>query len=333
MALDFDFTGSFGYSTTVLDYASIASGGWTIESSGGRAGRACIRGTAQNGWVDFPLKISTDTKYFHFAVKMNWFPSSPGRLACFKRAGLIMCRMNVDSSGGVSFFNGNSQITAAVPGCLTLNVWTHFQVKVVFHGSTGSIEMRINGSSTSILNATNINTAENGGTVCDALELNTDIPGSFAWDYCDIAVTRSGFLGDKAVQYFKPNGAGSSAQWTGVSGANDANVDEATKDTADYNETSTVGDKDTFAMEDVVVPSVIDAVVPVILADRQDAGAATLAAVIRHSGTDYDQTAFSPNFGSITYNKPDYLETNPGTGSAWVDTDVNAMELGYKRAS
>jgi hypothetical protein len=333
MALNLDFLGSFGYSTTVADYCTTNGGSWSISMAGGRGGRAALRGQGQNSGIILPLKTSSGTKYFNIAIKPNWFYAGGAYSHLyFLRSGLENCHMRIDSSGGMLFYAGNTPITSTVAGVFTVAVWTHLQIKIVFHGTTGSIEVKINGSSTSALNATNINTALNGGAACDAWQPFTGIP-SPDYYYSDLAVASSDWIGDFAVQYYKPNGTGNSAQFTPSAGSNYQTVDEATKDTSDYNASTTVGHKDTFAMENVVTPSVIKAVAPVILADRQDAGVATLNAVIRHSGTDYDQTAFSPNFGSITYNKPDYLETNPGTGLAWVDTDVNAMELGYKRAS
>jgi len=325
MALTYDLIRSFGYSTSIGDHT--AGGAATVLSSGSRSGKGAVRITSGNE-LRFGLKTSGSTKYIAFAIKPDFIFNGLGTIMKLKQGGTEHTHMRINSGGQLNFIKNDNNGLGQTPPIVIAGQWVHVQMRFLVAFSGGQIEIRVNGSSASVHNASGLTFT---GNSVDEITLSSG--GGMTIDYCDLVVTKDDWPGDFTVGYYKPNGAGNSTQWTPSAGSNFQTVDEASKDTSDYNATSTVGNKDTFALENVTTPSVIKCVAPIMLADKQDAGAATINAVIRHSGTDYDQSAASPPFGSITYLQPDFLETNPGTAAAWVDTDVNAMELGYKRAS
>jgi len=64
-------------------------------------------------------------------------------------------------------------------------------------------------------------------------------------------------------------------------------------------------------------------------AKKMDAGPATIAPVIRHSGTDYVGAGLSPGLSYAGLLQ--VAATNPGTSAQWTVTDFNAAEFGYKK--
>jgi hypothetical protein len=333
MPYNFELIRSFGFSTTVVpDHANSSGASWTIQTSGGRGGRACARGSSSGGsFLMFPI-VSGSVKYIAFAIKPDIMTQGGGVtfLAGYFLGGQLWS-IRCDAAGILTMWNSSNILlfTSSTGGHIQPGVWNHLQIKVTNSTTVGQVEIRKNGASTPIVNTpANLNT--NTGTI-DAIHLQSSM-GSVI-DFGDLVVASGDWPGDMAVSYKKPNGVGNSTQWTPSAGSNFQTVDESTKDTSDYNATSTVGNKDTFAMEDVVVPSVIKGVAPVILAEKMDGGLATINAVIRHSGVDYDQSAIGVPFGSPGYVQPNILENNPGTAAPFSHTDWNAIELGYKRAS
>jgi len=152
------------------------------------------------------------------------------------------------------------------------------------------------------------------------------------WD--DLYLTDStDFLGDCRVECLIPSGNGNSSQWVGSDATSTDNyllVDETSLDgDTTYVEADSVGDKDTYAMDDLETAAGTVYAVQTILAQRKtDAGSRQVAPVLRHSGTDYDGTSVS--VGDTYAFGIEIEEQNPGTSSAWSIADVNAIEFGAK---
>jgi hypothetical protein len=65
--------------------------------------------------------------------------------------------------------------------------------------------------------------------------------------------------------------------------------------------------------------------------EKTDAGAATLAPVIRHAGVDYPGADLSP--GTTYAYGLQIAQVNPGTGASWTEAHFNAAEFGIKRTA
>jgi hypothetical protein len=142
------------------------------------------------------------------------------------------------------------------------------------------------------------------------------------------------FLGDCRVDARYPTAEGASSAWTPLSGTDNAlMIDEtAPDDDTTYNSTSTVGATDTHVVQDAPVPgAVLYGVQLCLSAKKSDAGACSLAPVVRHSGVDQVGTAFNPGT-TYLYNVTPY-GLNPGTGAAWTEAGFNAAEFGYRRTA
>lgn len=212
-------------------------------------------------------------------------------------------------------------------GPLTVNQWYHMQVKVFIHNTLGSFEVRLN--NVSVISGTNVDTQSTGTAGANIHEF-----GGNAWidDWwiCDgDGAAYNDFLGDlKAIQV-KPNGVGNYSEWTPSAGANWQCVDEAPPtDDTDYVASSTVGQRDTYAMENPGFVGAIKGVQHNVMVRKDDAGVRTARTLYRGGGVDFDgvDVTLNTTYQVITR----VMETDPATGVDWTTLGINAAEFGEK---
>jgi len=152
----------------------------------------------------------------------------------------------------------------------------------------------------------------------------------------DIAVNdtagtlNNGRAGDGRIVLLTPSAAGSSTQFTrgGTdTGANFSQVNELPPSMGQYVGSSTVGQRDLYAMTDVgVAVSSINVVEAIALAQNSDAGGGSIAPTLKSGATINEATAIglSTSAGYVTSR----WETDPATSAAWTIAAVNALEAG-----
>lgn len=214
-----------------------------------------------------------------------------------------------------------------------VNIYYYLEVKFTINDTTGSVEVRKNGETSSFVSVSGADT-QNGGTASwSRITLDSD---SFFDDLyvCDTnGTTNNNFLGDCRVDTLYPNGNGNSSQFTGSDGNSTDNyllVDETTPDyDTTYVESSTSGNKDTYTFTDLSHnPASIYGIQISPCAKKDDAGARSMGAVIRRSAVDYDGTSTALSTDYLYY--PYIAETDPSTVAAWTQTNINAAEFGVK---
>lgn len=224
-------------------------------------------------------------------------------------------------------------------GLLPTDTYKYVEMKATLHDSTGTVRVLVDGSE--VLNLTGQDT-KNGGTdaVFDTFRFGPVGSDGFNAYYDDIYIMNGAgsapnndLLGDCRVRCLNPNGNGNSSQFLGSDGNSTDNyllVDDATTSgTADYVESSTVDQVDTYTFADLSesAGSVFGVQISTY-AQKTDAGARSLAQVTRRSGTDYASSdiALSTSFAFQTQMR----EQDPSTSAAWTIAGVNAAEFGHK---
>lgn len=132
-------------------------------------------------------------------------------------------------------------------------------------------------------------------------------------------------------------GAGALAQWTPNGGVNYDRVHEGSTlggtdadDDVTYNETSGVGDVDTFTFPDLPVPgATIKFVQSNLVGRRTDAGASSVGSVFRLGDVNYATAGFGQT--STYADHRDIYDAQPDTGGDWTEAGFNAAEYGYKK--
>jgi hypothetical protein len=244
-------------------------------------------------------------------------------------------------------------LAQTAPDLLRIGTWYHFGWKVLVHPTAGSVEVRLNGET--LINLSGIPTINNTGggsglpywsgtvgafhvgqtannivfddlVVMDGVDdgLNDPrLPGGGGFDK---------FLGAVEIVVKRPNGIGSSAEWTPApAGANWMNVDdiEPDGDTSVNSAAATAnGATDLFAMEDLLVTQDVVGAQSLICCRKIEEGFAAVSRVVKDGGT---TTVGDPFYLPDSYS---YLITPEPTlpdGSLWTRARWNAIEYGYRR--
>jgi len=226
-------------------------------------------------------------------------------------------------------------IGSASAVALQVGVFAYLEVQMkCANAPDGTCTVRING--TEVLALTGLDTLYTSATL-SRIGLACGYNNNTVMDYDDLVVmdttgaVNNAFLGDVTISALLPSGAGTTSGWTPSAGSNYQNVDEAlVNDDTDYNSTSTLNAKDTYAMANVAAGADIRAV-QIVTAQRKGAeGPGKIKHVVRSGGTDYDLT--EQGIGGTTYSfLRSVVETDPATAAAWSESGFNAVEIGIKK--
>ena len=249
----------------------------------------------------------------------------------------ITIRQN--SSSQLYVARGSSAV-ATMTTSLSTNVWYYVEVRAFMNDSTGTVDLHVNGSS----RATFTGDTLNGGTgAVTTLQLgpapSTSIPGTLNYRIDDVYVCDTAgsapnntFLGDIRVEALFPNANGNSSQWVGSDSNSTDNyllVDETAPNGADYVQSSTVGDKDTYNYTSITpLVGTIHGAQIVPYAAKTDAGTRTIVNVARSGSSESDSSSRTLSTTALYY--PSITSLNPATGLAWTVSEINAAEFGVK---
>jgi len=315
---------------------------WTSLSTGpasmqtGRFGTGqAARFTALNRSVTKVIDAQA-TWIVGFAYRAQGFNANQG-IVVFIDGAVTHVDLRVDVGGHLFFTRNGTAIGSTGTTVLTTNTWYYLEVKVTISDTVGVAAVKINGVSE--LNGTSLDTRNAGNATADTVRINGTGGSSVAetTDFDDLYIcdaqgsTNNDFLGDVRVEALFPNGNGNSSQLVGSDGNSTDNyllVDETTPATADYVESSTVGQKDTYAFTNPTSTSgTVYAVQLLPYAAKTDAGVRSIVSVARLSGTEVDSSA--KTLSATPQYFPDVRETKPGGGS-WSIADVGNAEFGVK---
>lgn len=242
----------------------------------------------------------------------------------------------VRNGGDIVVTNGaiGGTVLATSPVLIAQNVYNHLQFKVVINNTTGSVELRINGSSSAAWNPTGLNTRNGTATAqCNSIQFASPVGtnGANIDDfYCfnDQGAVPNNWQGDvRAIQQMPSSD--SSVTWTHSTGTtNFATVNEL-KQNADTNyvSTATVNAVDAYGVSALAtIPASIIAVQTKMIARMDDTGPHTVKSRLTSSGTNADSANLSL---STTYQWISQLNlVDPHTSAAWTPTGIAAVTLG-----
>jgi hypothetical protein len=246
----------------------------------------------------------------------------------------IRCEIN----GAIAVYRGDSTTllgTSSNTNILQSGTWSYVEVKATINDSTGSVEVKVDGTQELLL--TGIDTRNAGNLNITKLRFFGHT-GTGAYTYyddiyvCDTTGSSpyNDFLGDVRVLEIVPDGAGDLTDFTPSSGANYAAVDDATHDSdSTYVESSTSTHTDlySFANPDSTA-STVYAVKVVAVAKKTDVGVQDIQLAAKVGTT----TSTSSNISlSDSYDEYEYIMTqNPDTTAAWSISDINSTQAGFK---
>lgn len=236
----------------------------------------------------------------------------------------------------VRVYRGNGTLLATGTHPIGSNQWAYIEVYCKVDPAAGAIEVKIAGAVDIPLTG-GLNTSNDGAAAADGFLLGAGgvSGGRIVWD--DLYVNDAQFEGDQHVFCLNPNGAGFDTHWAiGGSAPAATNWDSVQEtpedDDVTYVSSATAGDIDTYALTDItsLAGSVLYVAVNVV-SRKDDAGARTIAAVVRPSIVDQLGAAF----GVLDQyaDAQTVFELNPDNAAPWTLADVNGAQAGVKLVS
>lgn len=244
------------------------------------------------------------------------------------------------TAGCRAYRNTTANILGTSASSLLLGqTWQRLEVKIVFHASAGSVEVRYNG--TQVINVTGVNTIATANAYANRVYIYWTSSDATTPNLDDLYLLDTNspgptdFLSDWRVRTLQPNAAGSSAQFTPTSGSNYDRVNDVPPSATDvaYVSSTTVGHIDLHAMADV--PTTVSGIQAVAhsIQTRSDDGTPTGTARSKlKSGATTSNGSTVTLTGSYQH-QIDIYHTDPNTAGSWSATTVNALEAGYEKVS
>lgn len=257
----------------------------------------------------------------------------------FQEGTTVHIEISVNGAGKIEVRRGAAgTLLATGTATMVANVYSHVEVKVNVHATTGSVEVRVNG----VVDSTFSGNTRNGGTtgLLDSFVQITPYGGATGNGFCYLddfflmntaGSLNNDFKGDCRVEALYPNANGNSSGFTGSDGNSTDNyalVDENPPNSdTDYVESSTVGTKDTYGYSNISSTiGTVHGVQILPFAKKTDAGSRAIATVAR-SGITEAMSADLPLLATYGY-YPTIVERDPATVAAWTIAAVNAAEFG-----
>lgn len=243
------------------------------------------------------------------------------------------------------YVNGSgTQVAIGTGPALSLNTWYHVEVKVLFSATVGTVEIRVDGVVYCAI--TGINTV--GGALATGMrsfccgDVGGAVGANFNYRFIDhlLVYNTSGsapwndWVGERRIVQLIPNAAGTYSEWTPLSSTNVSNVDNAQYQTATYNLTAVVNNRDTYNLTNLPANTVsVDAIQALAQVMKDDVGSSTVQLLLRSAAT--DQLIGSPVSVASDYSTKirAILEQDPIALAAWTVSVINALEAGVKRIS
>lgn len=263
-------------------------------------------------------------------------------ILALREGGTTQVDVMMFGDGTLGVTRNGAMLGTTSPGATTITsgAYYYLELRAIIHSSTGSVQLRVNGQT--LLSLSNVNTQATGNAYASELQLGTSrdgvdfsgTPGLMA-DYDDLYVLdgtgtapHNALLGDCRVVCLRPV-APDLSEFTPTTAPNWACVDEIPPTSTDYNQATTVGQRDRFQYE--ALPALVNPVVygvqMSLYCTNPDTGPRLVAAHVSSGGTEQDGVAQALP-GAYNYLQ-DRFPRDPA-GALWTPTSVEAARFGYK---
>lgn len=313
-----------------------------VKTTGGRFGGGAAQFYAQAAGGNFPfVTTSGDTVYIGWAEKQSAATSTYWALGRGNQS-----RVSAGGANTCFYLYWNSSTTVIVYnaagtqiGTFTLPVdgnWHWYDIKcVALSGTSGSIEIRIDG--TTVFQATGVNMA---GASATGTQWSWNMGYSYGYQndtypyFDDVVIqdtsgtSNNSWVGDCRIATLLPDSVDAAGAWTANTGTLATALATQDDDTA-YATSSTTADEFFVGVADLpVTPSAIRAVQTTVIAKKTGTDGTTITPEVKSGSTvgAGAATALGTNYGGFKK----IFENDPATSAAWTAAAVNALKVGGK---
>ena len=335
-----DVGGGF-YSST----AQAVSGGYwtaltaTIKTSGLPSGNiepTALRINNLAGQITVPSSPGTYTFGFRICNDQNPYNSTQNVVKFLDPSSATQLSFSTVSGGAITVTLGD---TATLLGTssgtnLSQNVWSYVELQMLCNGSTGTVAIRINGST--VLNLTGQNTKGSGTTTnIGSIKVGSNITPLFQ----DLYITNSsgshnaGFLGDVQMPISLANANGTYTAWAPNGAATIyQSVNASTPaDSTIFASDSTPGDRFSVSYPSTSVTGNIVGVAHMSRMLKSTSGTRTASQTITNGGNDQIATAVA--LGTSYGYFQQISEVDPATSLPWTQSGFNSIQTGCETVS
>lgn len=305
-----------------------------------RTGSQCLF-TPNVSAVVRQLPANQTTLIMGFAFRATSFGGDQGEIFGFKDAGTsqIDYRMIQGGGGTARITRQGTTVGSVIGAIVNPGVWTHIQIKVLFHATLGTVEVKYD--DVSVYTVTGVNTTATGNAYANRIFLGYGNSGSgsaatqyFDDFYCYNGATaiNNDFGGDLKVVSLLPVGNGAVQNFLRSTGASNVlNVNEATPNgDTNYNYTSTVNDIDLYTFGALSGASGIRTVQLTNIARKDDVGTRKVNGITRIGVNNYPGTGTAYPLAISYAAALEQFEVDPSTVVAWTQAGINAAQFGMK---
>jgi len=221
---------------------------------------------------------------------------------------------------------------------LTEDRWHYIEIKVVFHDTTGSVEIRHNG--VTVASATNVDTQLNAGPCTGLYFMQNTLEYDWNTDQllADIYVDTATFHGPMRIVYQQADSAGGTANFTPLASTNQSQVDEIGHDgDTSYNYSTSTGNFDRLTTSKSVGSEAPLAIQAMATAKTSTQGTEKLKVGIRSDPSGTPTESLSGTQGVVSGQYHPFLgpieETDPDTAAAWTAANADAAEIVYNHSA
>lgn len=311
-------------------FTSLSGGGLTGTSRTGVSGWQL----GYNNWLERILSGNKATLAVGCALKIQNAAYTPAcGLFVFYDNTTVQATIGLDTSGKLAVYRGSESGTLLGTGTTVINNsgFYSIQAKVVFHGSTGAVTVKVN--NVAEITLTGQNTIATANAYATKVRFfNTQGSTGVYW-IDDCYIDDADFLGDLKIVSKVPDGAGTHTDFTPSAGANWQNVDDGASYDSDstYNASSTNGHIDSYAITALGLTGNIVGVNQIAFLRKDDAGARLAALFLKSGATDSVGSDINLSSGYAAYSR--LLAQDPNGPIGWTVTNLNASEPGVKVTS
>lgn len=316
--------------------SNVVPKGWTSGGDAGVNETGRFGGSAYDPGTTLNLTLTAQQTWFAgFALYYPGGAGTSSNFFSFRDSTTVQAGLRITGSGQLIVYNGTATALATSTNTLAADTWRYIEFGVHIADSTGTYEVRVDG--TPWLTGTGADTKAGTVTTADNfLWQRVGGNGATAIDDVYIVDTQTGgtttFIGDCRVATVFPASDGTLTDFTLSTGTTAWSlVDESpAPNTTDFVSSTTTNHQHSFNMADLPTDGTIKGVFLTAYASKSDAGTNTMACIVTQTGT----TSVGTNVDistTWTYGLRQLYETNPVTGSAWTQSDIETdAQFGFK---
>lgn len=241
--------------------------------------------------------------------------------------------IRVTSTAGFQFTRNGTPLATSADNVIAFTYYNYIEARVFVHGSTGSVQLRVNG--VEVINTGSINTQATANQRINKIRFQPfSNSGAYDMRLDDIYILDNtgtfdnAFLGECRIETKFPAANGAFVEFSPVGAASNFQcVDETTSnDDADYTQGNIVGNRDLFTVGTYSFVGQVYGVQVSVTHRKDDVGNRVVAPLARVSSTLYEG---STDTCLSQYKMAKKIwETNPNTNAQWTVSEVNAGQYG-----